>query len=181
MIWKIKLSKFIYCLKLTKEKGKRCNIEYQTKLSKQAWSLPIKLSQLFWNSVRVKFNYSDVKFSILQFFDVSWSHLNFNITLSHFTSLFSFYTPWKHQRISGFLMFSRGLQRVVKWVNWVKMCASSAAKRRINSFTKEGPVIQKTVHWFAKQITELVSIWQDPPIPITSKKFINISFHTFFS
>ena len=31
--------------------------------------------------------------------------------LTHFMPLISFYTPWKHQKTSDFLMFSGGIER----------------------------------------------------------------------
>ena len=31
--------------------------------------------------------------------------------LTHFMSLVFFYTPWKHQKASGFLMFPGGIER----------------------------------------------------------------------
>ena len=39
-------------------------------------------------------------------------------SLTHFMPLVSFYTPWKHQKTIGFLMFSAGLERdsSMKWV-----------------------------------------------------------------
>ena len=33
------------------------------------------------------------------------------LPLDHSMSLASFYTPWKHQKTSGFLMFSGGIER----------------------------------------------------------------------
>ena len=39
--------------------------------------------------------------------------------LTHFMWLVSFCTPWKHQKIKGFLMFSGGIERAsgMKWEN----------------------------------------------------------------
>ena len=34
-----------------------------------------------------------------------------SICVTHFIPLVSFYTPWKHQKTRGFLMFSGGLER----------------------------------------------------------------------
>ena len=39
----------------------------------------------------------------------SWSEL-----LTYFMQLVSFYTPWKHQKTRGFLMFAGGVERD-KW------------------------------------------------------------------
>ena len=36
-------------------------------------------------------------------------------SLTHFMPRFSFYTPWKHQKIIGFLTFSRGKESDVAW------------------------------------------------------------------
>ena len=38
--------------------------------------------------------------------------------LTNFMSLVSFYTPWKHQKTEGFLMFSGGIEETsgIKWV-----------------------------------------------------------------
>ena len=43
----------------------------------------------------------------------------FLLTLIHFTSMFYFYTPWKHLNTIGLLMFLWGveLERCVKWVS----------------------------------------------------------------
>ena len=38
-------------------------------------------------------------------------------SLTHFRPLLLFYTPWKHQKTRGFLMFSGG----IKWDYWPKM------------------------------------------------------------
>ena len=47
--------------------------------------------------------------------DLKWA-------LTHFMSLVCFYTPWKRQKTSGFLMFSGGIERdsSMKWVNELK-------------------------------------------------------------
>ena len=37
--------------------------------------------------------------------------------LTHFMSMISFDTPWKHQKTSGFLMFSGGTEK--DWISWV--------------------------------------------------------------
>ena len=37
--------------------------------------------------------------------------------LTYFTPLVSFFTPWKHQKISGFLMFSGGITWWDQWHN----------------------------------------------------------------
>ena len=44
---------------------------------------------------------------------------NLRCTLTHFMPLVSFYTPWKHQKTSGFFMLFRGIERAsgMKWVN----------------------------------------------------------------
>ena len=63
----------------------------------------------------------------------------FSVVLNHFWPVFSFYTPWEHQKISlsilpeknqnirGFLLFSRGIETKVFWccigIFWVKVIA----------------------------------------------------------
>ena len=39
--------------------------------------------------------------------------------LTHFQPVFRFYTPWKHEKTGGFLMFSSGIKINIgwKWVN----------------------------------------------------------------
>ena len=37
--------------------------------------------------------------------------VSFKIPINHFISRASFYTPWKYQKDSGFLMFSGGIER----------------------------------------------------------------------
>ena len=37
--------------------------------------------------------------------------------LTHFRQIFPFYTPWKHQKTKGYLMFSGG----IKWEVWPEM------------------------------------------------------------
>ena len=37
--------------------------------------------------------------------------------LTHFRPMFPFYTPWKHQKTFGFLVFSGG----IKWEHWPEM------------------------------------------------------------
>ena len=41
----------------------------------------------------------------------------FLIHLTDFWPMFAFYTPWKHQKICGFLVFSGG----IKWEHWPKI------------------------------------------------------------
>ena len=41
----------------------------------------------------------------------AFGHFSHIVFLTHFWSLFPFYTPWKHQKIFGFLVFSVG----IKW------------------------------------------------------------------
>ena len=36
------------------------------------------------------------------------------MSLNYFWPMFPFYTPWKHQKIKGFLVFSGG----IKWEHW---------------------------------------------------------------
>ena len=40
--------------------------------------------------------------------------------LTYFIPLVSFYTPWKHQKTSGFLIFSGDIEReqCMEWVKW---------------------------------------------------------------
>ena len=40
------------------------------------------------------------------------------IVLTHFKSMFNFYTSWKRQEAKGFLTFSGG----IKMEHWLKMC-----------------------------------------------------------
>ena len=42
---------------------------------------------------------------------------NFTSNLTHFQPVFHFYAPWKHQKTSGFLMFSGGIEIE----HWLKM------------------------------------------------------------
>ena len=41
------------------------------------------------------------------------------MSLTHFWPMFPFYTPWKHQKTKGFLVFSGGT-KWEHWPNWVK-------------------------------------------------------------
>ena len=47
---------------------------------------------------------------------LNWCNL-IRVFLTHFWPMFSFYTPWKHQKTSGFLVFSGG----IKWEHWREM------------------------------------------------------------
>ena len=40
------------------------------------------------------------------------------IALTHFMPMIYFYTPWKHQKTIGFLMFSGGIERQVTWTEF---------------------------------------------------------------
>ena len=40
-----------------------------------------------------------------------------DLCLTHFWPMFLFYTPWKHQKTKGFLVFSGG----IKWEHWLEM------------------------------------------------------------
>ena len=44
----------------------------------------------------------------------------------HFSPVFHFYTPWKRQKIKGFLIFSGGIEMEIglKWVNVMQVHAS---------------------------------------------------------
>ena len=44
-------------------------------------------------------------FNLFNLFNLTFS------TLTHFNPLISFYTPWKHQKTRGFLIFSGGIKR----------------------------------------------------------------------
>ena len=37
------------------------------------------------------------------------------LSITHFQPMFPFYTPWKHQKTSGFLMFAGGIE-VEDWL-----------------------------------------------------------------
>ena len=39
----------------------------------------------------------------------------FRFTLTHFVPPVSFYIPWKHQKMSGYLMFSGGIKKESQW------------------------------------------------------------------
>ena len=43
--------------------------------------------------------------------------VNLTTSLTYFGSMFSFYTPWKHQKTFGFLVISGG----IKWEHWPEM------------------------------------------------------------
>ena len=48
--------------------------------------------------------------------------------------MFHFYTPWKHQKTDGFVMFSGGIEVDIgwKWVN--KICSYKEALRSDNTW-----------------------------------------------
>ena len=53
-------------------------------------------------------------------FDVNWVNLNFIVNyelLTYFKSMLHLSTPWKSQKISGFLTFSGGIEME----HWLKM------------------------------------------------------------
>ena len=50
-----------------------------------------------------------------------------SISLRHFMALFFFCTPWKHQKASGFLRFSGGIERPVVW-NRLKLLVKTRFK-----------------------------------------------------
>ena len=52
----------------------------------------------------------------LEAIGVDLLHIN-SWYLTHFQSVFRFYTPWKHQKTGGFLMYSVGLELE----QWLKM------------------------------------------------------------
>ena len=54
---------------------------------------------------------------------MSQGSIKYDISLTHFMRLVSFYTPWKHQKTKGFLMFSGGLERD-RGMKWVKQTVS---------------------------------------------------------
>ena len=49
--------------------------------------------------------------------DIQVSISYFGQILTHFRPMFHFYTPWKHQKTGGFLMFSGGIEME----HWLKM------------------------------------------------------------
>ena len=61
-----------------------------------------------WNDVNVEYTWS-----------VCWVVIKSFFILTHFTPLVSFDTPWSHQKIRGFLMFSR-VSKETKDMKWVK-------------------------------------------------------------
>ena len=66
-----------------------------------------------WSSGSMIFN---LIFLIFHFFSFTKRD---SIWLTHFRPLIYFYTPWKHQKTSGFLMFPGGVEETsgMKWVN----------------------------------------------------------------
>ena len=76
------------------------------------------------------------------------------LILTHFQPLFYFYTPWKHQKTGGFLMFSGGIE-VEHWLKIGLVNLSELAKFYLpwnHQETKDFPVISggAEVHRFAK-------------------------------
>ena len=57
------------------------------------------------------------KASLVFWGDMKWDHLPEKGWLNHFQPKFHFYTLWKYQKSSGFLMFSGG----IKVEYWLKM------------------------------------------------------------
>ena len=43
--------------------------------------------------------------------NIHCNELTVNCLVAHFIPLISFYTPWKHEKISDFLTFSGGIER----------------------------------------------------------------------
>ena len=51
------------------------------------------------------------------------------MALTHFSPMFYFYTPWKHQKTEGFLTFSGGIEMakmgwIIKQIAMVVSCAT---------------------------------------------------------
>ena len=63
---------------------------------------------------RLSFCYHSPDFKYFLIFSTS---NDLKVTLTHFQPMFHFYTPWKHQKPGGFLIFSGGIE--VK--QWLKM------------------------------------------------------------
>ena len=68
--------------------------------------------------------------------------------LSHFMTLVSFYTPWKHQKTFGFLMFSEGIERDhgMKWVKCVNVWNLTTT-----SHLSDIPIVRKLLFYKARQ------------------------------
>ena len=88
-----------------------------------AWSLSKKchpdfltLHNIKQDLIKVKLQRKQTKF--LVYYSTNIYYLYFgdsqamnSFLLTYFMPLVSFYTPWKHQKTSGFLMFSGGIER----------------------------------------------------------------------
>ena len=72
----------------------------QTSVQKQIVYLDVELNDSDWKR---KLSFQPPKVQI-----VTWE---LEGMLTHFVPLISFDTLWKHQKTSGFLMFSRGIKR----------------------------------------------------------------------
>ena len=57
---------------------------------------------------------------------------NYSIKFTHCKPMFQFYTPWKHQKTRGFLMFPGGIEMKywLKWVNAMLLLHSSYQYKR---------------------------------------------------
>ena len=76
-------------------------------LEQNSWNLDPLFHKFSWNIPTIKKPNSN------------FSSRFFEIFSTHSMLLVSFYTPWKHQKTSGFLMFSRGVEKTsgIKSVN----------------------------------------------------------------
>ena len=82
-------------------------------------------------------------------FDCSFLCCSICWGLSHFMLLFSFYTPWKHQKTSSFLIFSRDIERNL----WCEMgLISFQFWSRVNLFSKLRIVVFDVAFWLSTSI-----------------------------
>ena len=115
--WNIISNCFLWCFKSGTLKKIRTYWKYITTNKKV--SEPWKSTLLPWKLVTTQFFNHDTRYFLIKVWRCWWSvedvtnsqlFIQSKLLINHFRSMFYFYTPWKRQKIWGFLTFSRGIE-----------------------------------------------------------------------
>ena len=122
-------------------------IFWANKLLKNSW-LQSVFPEKLWSWIGQSLNYQkEVSKGLTRNVHIQIHYVYY---LTHFMSLISFYTPWKHQKTFGFLMFSWGVERdqrheicsfrsnVCLYFNFLQQMLQNSLKKLPEVFCKTG-------------------------------------------
>ena len=104
--------------------------------------------------------------------------------LTHFMSIVSFYTPWKHHNTRGFLMSSGGIKVIsgMKWVEWLQVNPLSTNSTKWSNTLKQFVGNSQWIVWVCLTIlwgwrlkaTKTVTVYRKREARQSSKLFVTV-------